>query len=127
MLQAPALLLASLHAVADVGQVLEDQGCAGLHGLDHTLGEHMVAVPAETFLAARDPAQVTLGRPCAFRLERAAQTERAGLHFAPVALTEELGLGCHGGARNAEVNANHLATGFGNGLRGSDDNMEPNP
>jgi|GEM_PF-4577349 len=51
-------------------QVLEDQDGAGLHGLDQALGQHVVTVPAETFLAARHLTQAPLGRPCAFRLER---------------------------------------------------------
>ena len=125
--QAPTLPLASLHAGTDVGQVLEDQRGAWLHGLDQALGQHVVTVPAETFLAARHLAQVPLGRPCAFRLKSAAQTERAVLDLPPAASTEELGLGGHGGARHAEVNTDHLSRGLDLRLRGFDHDMQPKP
>ena len=72
-------------------------------------GQRGGAVPAETFLATRHLTQVPFGRPGAFRLKRAAQAERTGLDFAPAERSEEVGLGGHGGAHNAEVNANQLS------------------
>ena len=60
----------------------------------------MVAVPAETFLAARHPTQVPFGRPCAFRLVRPTQTERTSLNFAPTTLAKEASPRGYGGARH---------------------------
>ncbi len=76
--QASPLSVASLQACADVGQVREGQGCAGLHGLDQAPGQHVVAVPAETFLAAGHLAPAPLGRPCASRLKSTAPAQRTG-------------------------------------------------
>jgi hypothetical protein len=70
---------------------------------------------------------VPLGRPWAFGLKSAAQTERAGLDLPPAASTEELALGGHGRARHAEVNTDHLSRGLDWRLRGFDHDMQPKP
>ncbi len=122
---APTLPFAPLQACADVGQVLAAQVCAGLHGLDQALGQHVVAVPAETFLAAEHRAPVPLGRPWAFRLKSTAPAERTGLDFPPRALAEEMGLESYGGAHNAELNTDHRSCGAHVRLRGLDHDVQP--
>ncbi len=124
---APTLPFAPLQACADVGQLLADQGRAGRHGLDQPLGQHVVAVPAETFLAAGHLAPVPLGRPWAFRLKSTAQAERTGLDFPPRALPEELGLGSCGGAHHAQINTDHRSRGAHLRLRGVDHDVQPTP
>ena len=123
--QTSPLPLASLHAVARIGQVLEDQGCVGLHRLDHGLGRHVVAVPAETSLAIRHPARVPLGRPCGFRLQRTTPAERTSFDFTPVALAKERGLRGHGGARRTKINAYLVSHRRNFKLLGLDDGMAP--
>ena len=65
----------------------------------------MVAVPAEPFLATRHLTQA----------------------FPPTTSTEKAGRGSYGGARNTEVNADHLPRGWGLRFRDLDHDVEPKP
>lgn len=100
-----SLLLAGLHTISDIGQVFQDDGCAGLLGPDDALGEHMVTVFAETVEPSAELFEMSLGRFGAFRLKLPAQSEGTGLDFTPAALAEEQGSADHGRTFDPEVYA----------------------
>ena len=108
-MEPPALLRSNLGRAADVRQILENQGAAGIYRANQFLGEDVVAVFAETSLPTREAFKVPLGRLRAFRLQPTLELEGSIFDILPVLGAVKVAFAVRGRMDDSKVNANKFA------------------
>ena len=120
----PALFLAGLCSFADIGQVLQNDGCPGGSRGDDVFGEDVVAVAPESSLASREDFKAAFGRLGSFGLKFAALTENPVFGVFPPAFSEKFAIAGDRRAVDPEINADAVITV--GGWRGKlDDDVKP--
>jgi hypothetical protein len=125
-MQTAARLPAPLPSTStDVHQVLNSNHGTGLHGLDDTPAERVIAISAETVYLPSQFAEMFLGRASAFRLKRTLQSEVPAVDFRPASFTKESVVGTDSGPVQTQVYADNIAGRLELNLGKADDNVEP--
>lgn len=121
------VLLASAQRrrLTNIGEVLEDEGSTGRSVLNEAFGEDMICVPAESPLLARQLLEMSFRRLCSFGLQLSFETEATTLDFFPVRASQEVSVGGHSRAIEAQVNPDDLVVWRENRLRDAHHDMYP--
>ena len=90
-------------ALANIRQVLKNNRCARLTGLDNLLAQDMIAVFTKPCLLASEVSQVALGRRRTFPLQLAFQLEALAFDVLPATLAQKGRSTCNSGTRQAQV------------------------
>ena len=94
---------------ADMLEILNDDHCAELSGLNDTPTENVVAIAAEAVNLPGQLAKMPFGRAGAFRLKCALQSEVPAVYFPPVFGSRETIVGTDGGTGKTHVHADDIA------------------
>lgn len=110
----PTLLTAfsASDTLANVLEVLQDNGAARRHSINNPLTQNMITVPAEPGLLATEDLQAAFATFGPFGLQVTFPAKQAVLDFFPVALSEKLLVAGDGWAVDAKINANRGVVGF---------------
>jgi hypothetical protein len=122
--QPSTLLLAGLHTVADIGQILHDDGSTRRNAIYDTAGNDVVAITTEASLFATEDLQSASGRFSPFSLALSLLSEDTGFDVFPTSFAKELPFAGDGGAVDPKVNPNCYRVWSHNGSNGFDDDVQ---
>src|SRR5712692_3757882 len=116
---------ALLHSRADVSQVLHNYGRTRADRLDNALGQHVIAVSAETVDLSSKFAERSLRGLGAFRLQRASAPEVASINFTPVASSKKARVTGNRWTTQTQIDADGIAGVSELLVWQSDDRLQP--
>lgn len=119
------LSLTPFDSLANVGQVLQNDGSSLGSSLNNLFADDVVLISPAAKLFARKALQMTPGRSGALALEYALEPEGFGLQLFPVPLTQKAVIGGDGGTSNPQVYPNDIGGRSDLRSRNINNNMQP--